>query len=411
MSAHSNVVGGSTAARLIACPGSVAAIAALPDAVDKPSIYASEGSALHTVIADLLTDSKPAEDYLGAEVDVPQDNATVVITQELLSDCILPALDWFDANVLDDDVIMVEQKVKFPNIEGAFGTCDLIVCSPSRLVTKVNDWKFGAGVPVKAAYPDPEDPEFELINPQLLFYACGGRNSHPKLFPKDHKIELSIVQPRARTDEERGTKVTVTHEDLDAFERDLVAAIAIAGQPNAPIKKGDHCRFAVCRTTCPLHLAPLLDLADLYPLEDIKGKPVTGDVIADILRLAEQVEPLITEARKQAHDLLEAANPVPGWKLVPKRASRSWAADEFAVIKALRKLKITKAQAMTYSLKSPTQIEKLLPKDVPLPEQLVAKVSSGTTIAKDNDARAGLPAVGDTVAELLGVIETAEAAE
>jgi hypothetical protein len=410
MSAHSNVVGGSSASRIIACPGSVARIAALPDAVDKPSVYATEGSALHTVIADLLTDSKPAEDYLGAEVDVPQDNATVIITQELISDCILPALEWFDDNVLDDDIIMVEQKMTFPGVEGGFGTGDLIVCSPSRKRTKVNDWKFGSGVPVFASYPDPEDPEFELVNPQLLFYACAGRHSLPKLFPKDHEIDLSIVQPRARTDNGRVTTVTVTHADLDAFEKQLKDAIALSRTPDAPIKKGDHCRFAVCRTTCPLHLAPLLDLADLYPLENIKGKVVTGDVIADILRLAEEVEPLITEARKQAHDLLEASGDVPGWKLVPKRASRSWAADEFAVIKALRKLKITKAQAMTYSLKSPTQIEKLLPKDTPLPETLVAKVSSGTTIAKATDPRENIPAVGETVAALLDTLP-AEAAE
>ena len=408
MSAHSNVVGGSTAARLIACPGSVALIASLPDAVDKPSIYASEGSALHTVIADLLTDNKPADDYLGAEVDVPQDNATVVITQELITDCILPALQWFDDNVLDDDVIAVEQKMQFPGIDGAFGTGDLIVCSPSRKITKVNDWKFGAGVPVFASYPDPEDSAYELVNPQLLFYACAGRHSLPKLFPKDHKIELSIAQPRARTDNGMVTSVTVTHEDLDGFEKELIAAYATSQEPDAPTRKGDHCRFAVCRTVCKHHLAPLLDLSDLYPIQDIKGKVVAGDVLADILRLAELIEPVVIEARKQAHDLLEASGDVPGWKLVPKRASRQWAMDEFALIKALRKLKITKAQAMTYSLKSPAQIEKLLGKDAALPDNLVHKVSSGTTLAKDTDPRSPVAAIGDTISELIGALEAAE---
>ena len=45
---HSRVVGGSTAKRVIACPGSVALCAAMPP---KPSSkYADEGTLLHNVM-------------------------------------------------------------------------------------------------------------------------------------------------------------------------------------------------------------------------------------------------------------------------------------------------------------------------------------------------------------------------
>jgi hypothetical protein len=411
MSAHSNVVGGSSAARFLGCPGSRAIIDSLPEAVDRPSSYATEGSALHQVVAELLLnfDEEPSS-YLGKTIAV-KDEGTVTISLELLNDCVLPALAWFESTIPDSAQIQVETRVTFPGIEGAFGTCDLIAHDPGKK-TYVNDWKFGSGVTVKASYPDPDDPEFELINPQLLFYACGARHSYPHMFPRDFPlpIELSIVQPRGRGGD-TVTSVTVWHSDLDAFEVALQDAVKLSEKAGAPIKLGDYCRFAVCRTSCPLQLAPMLDFQDLYAKspDDVVNvkKFATEDVLADIMNLAELIEPVIIEARAQAHKLLEAGGAIPGWKLVPKRATRKWALDEPFILQGLRALKIKKAMAFAYSLKTPAQIEKLLPKGKNLPDNLISKVSSGTTVAKASDARDDAPTLGDAIAEIVDAMEQA----
>jgi hypothetical protein len=406
MSSHSNVVGGSSAARFLACPGSRAIIESMPEAADQPSSYATEGSALHQVIAELLLNAKAVpEDYLNKAIAI-KDEGSVVITQELIADCVKPALDWFDRTIPDSADVEIETRVVFPGIEGAFGTCDLIAHDPGKK-TYVNDWKMGAGIPVAASYPDPDDEQYEIINPQLLFYACAARHTFPKMFEADLPIELSIVQPRAR-EGDTVTSVTVGHADLDAFEVALRDAVKHSEQPGAPLKLGAHCRFAVCRTVCPLHLAPLLDFQHLYAHPGDAAqvrKFATEDVLADIMRLAELIEPVVIEARRQAHEILEANGKIPGWKLVPKRATRKWALEEPFVLKGLRALKIKKAQAYAYTLKTPAQIEKLLPKDKSLPASLITKVSSGTTLAKIDDARPEAETVGDAIAEIVAAME------
>ena len=49
---HSRIVGGSTAKRVIACPGSVALVDKMPP--QPSSSYANEGTLLHDTIADVL---------------------------------------------------------------------------------------------------------------------------------------------------------------------------------------------------------------------------------------------------------------------------------------------------------------------------------------------------------------------
>ena len=55
---HSNIVGGSTAKRVMSCPGSVALVQLAPAL--PPSVYADKGTLLHTVISEVLaTDCSP----------------------------------------------------------------------------------------------------------------------------------------------------------------------------------------------------------------------------------------------------------------------------------------------------------------------------------------------------------------
>jgi hypothetical protein len=373
----------------------------MPDVIDTPSGYATEGSALHYVMDALITDpERDLMDYLGAEIEV-KNEGVVEITHDLLHDCIGPALTFYDREISQrigpNDPILVEQRVQFPGIEGAFGTCDLIAFDSKHGDTWITDWKFGQGVPVFASYAG--DDGRMIPNAQLMFYACAARHTLPKLFNKNGRVVLTIVQPRSQDADARLTQARVTHAALDAFEVALRASIAAAQRPDAPKKIGDHCRWAPCRTICPLQLAPLVDLSELYPPQSLKAP--TAEVLADILDLAAMIEPVINEARRQAHELMEAGGIVPGYKVVAKRATRSWAADDAVVLKAFRKLRITKGAMLEYKLKSPAQAEKLLPKGTLIPDGLVAAISSGTTIAKDSDPRPGVSPIGSVVTAIV----------
>ncbi|CAB4202208.1 Protein of unknown function DUF2800, partial [uncultured Caudovirales phage] len=60
---HSKIVGGSTAKRVMACPGSVALVDKMP--LQKITSYANEGTLLHDTIADVLVHGGAPADHLG----------------------------------------------------------------------------------------------------------------------------------------------------------------------------------------------------------------------------------------------------------------------------------------------------------------------------------------------------------
>ena len=388
---HSTIIGGSTAARVINCPASVAEIEALPAALasDKPSSYATEGTALHTVIAAMILDDVPMP-APGTVVTVPNEG-DVVITQELIHDCLEPAFEHYQSLMKEageDAVVCVEERVHMPGVEGGFGTCDLIIKAPALRKTFVRDWKFGAGVLVEASYEDPRFPGELVVNEQLLFYATAAAFTVPDMFYEDGVIDVGIVQPRAQDTEKRYSGVDdLIPPDLKIFADVVESAIAVAGTDEAPRVRGHWCKFAPCRVTCPLWLNPLQGMS-IKARARPAASQMAGDYVAAVLDAAPLIESLIEAAREQARALLEAGNPVPGWKLVPKRAMRQWIPQEADLVATFRKLfKLKKAQVYEApKLKSPAQIEKLIGKRK-LPEGLAAGFSSGTTLAPDDDSR------------------------
>ena len=76
--------------------------------------------------------------------------------------------------------------------------------------------------------------------------------------------------------------------------------------------------------------------------------------------------------------------PVPGYKLVAKRATRQWV-DEAKAKDALSSMGV---EPYRQELLSPAQAEKVLKKSkLALPDDLVVSVSSGSTIAPESDPR------------------------
>lgn len=392
MKHHSTVVGGSSAARLLNCPGSTALLATLPKVVDRDSVYSTEGTALHTAMEQLITGKTSLAKLRASTAFVATHSGVVEITPDLVHDALAPAMEYWDEFLTRIDTWQLETEVRFPGIKGAFGTADVLGRDDRDNITYVTDWKFGAGEGVKAVYADPDDPAYEIVNEQLMFYAAGARHTQPELFPDNSRIVLTIVQPRARG-QEPITSAEVSTAELDEFAAALRTAIGIA---DPPIKKGRWCRFQPCQTVCPLHTGPLFDLQAMVPA--VRDDPMYQIKLLDILAAAPAVEMLIREARGQAHIILGNGGELPGWKLVAKRGTRQWTVNEETLIKTL---KLPKDQLYDSTLKSPASVEKLLPNKTKLPDGLTTVVSSGTTIAPADDKRPAVAADPNAMAKLL----------
>ena len=372
MAQHSTIVGGSTAKRVINCPGSVALVQQVPP---KPSSsYADEGTLLHNVIATILETDKRPEDFLGTM------HNGIELTQDRLESKLLPALAVLEEIDPDGQLeYAVEQVVGFGDaLPGVFGSADLVGRIGNRGI--LLDWKFGDGVPVEAEE-----------NPQALFYTAAALRTEATrwAFEGVESVEVIIVQP---------PHVRRWVTDLDRvrrFEAELIMAVRQAQQPDAPLASGDHCRWCAAKSICPL----VNGAVERARRENIKA--VNVDRLVEALGQIELLEGWIKDARELAVTLLEAGVEVPGWKLVPKRATRQWV-DEYAATGALLNLGAFALHELT-ELKSPAQVEKLLKKHkLAMPEGLITAVSSGDTLAPADDPRPASLQVGKHLASALG---------
>lgn len=374
VAAHSSLVGGSTASRVINCPGSVALVAKMPP---KPSSkYADEGTLLHDVMSDLLSSDKRVSDFLGREYN------GIKLTQDLIDDKIAPALEAL--NEIDPEMKMeleVESRVGFGTlIPDAFGSTDVIGRLGKRTI--VLDWKFGDGVPVSAEN-----------NKQLLFYAAAARLTPETqwAFEGTEELELIIVQPPH-------VKRWVTDfKTLENFVHDLVRAVKQAQQPNAQLAVGDHCRWCAAKPICP-KMTGAVDRALKIKINDLDS-----DAIGKLLGQADLVEEWIKDLRELAFTMLENDKPVAGYKLVPKRATRQWV-DANKAIDFLADAKVDPWEMR--KVISPAAAEKLLKKSkVALPDDLVVAVSTGSTLAPESDPRPAVLNVGKQLSAALSKLQ------
>jgi len=354
---HSDIVGGSTAKRVMNCPGSVKLAQSVPP---KPtSKYAEEGSLLHDAMDKILSHGASVDDFgLG---------------DDLIERKLRPALDAL--NEIDPDTKMefqTEVSVSFGGyLAGVFGSCDLIGRIGNRAV--VLDWKFGDGVAVDA-----------VENHQLMFYAAAAMRTDEArwAFEGVTEIECVIVQPPYVK------RWLTTPGRVKAFERELYDAVTVALRPNPPITLGDHCKWCPAKPICPAMTG------ETERALRTKLNSITPEGYSNALIIADRVEEWAKEIRSMAQQALENGIVIPGFKLVPKRPTRQWVNDEGA-LEALKEMGLELDELTETKLRSPAQLEKVLKKHkLDLPKDHVVAVSTGNTIAPESDPRPAVLQLG-----------------
>jgi len=345
---HSSIVGGSTAKRVMACPASVNLCAKMPP---KPSsVHADRGTLLHDAIAMLL-DGK-VERVIGMEYN------GIILTQELYDDKIAVALAALDE--IDPDKRMefaVESRVGFGDLlPGVFGSADLLGRIGNRAI--VLDWKFGDGVVVDA-----------IENAQGMFYAGAAMRTPDTqwVFDGATEIEIIIVQPPMVR------RWVTTPERIKQFEAELVAAVKQSQKDDAAFNAGDHCRWCAAKPVCP----KMTGEVDRFMKTSLQTIDATQ--IGHYLQQADQIEDFIKSVREMAFTMLENDVPVSGYKLVAKRGTRQWTNEDDAI-------KFLGDKAFESKLISVAQAEKLVGKKN-FPQELAVSVSSGNTLANEDDPR------------------------
>ena len=371
-----SIVGASGFYRWSVCPGSVRLSRMVNDKRNSP--FAAEGTLAHQIADKCLSENLKPESFLGTKHVV--DGFDFTVEQEMVD-----AIDLYLSTVRDEydpaagDVLFVEQRFHLKALhEGLFGTNDAGVYHAAKRKLTIFDLKYGAGVRVSA-----------VNNGQLVYYALGALDYLGPDRPVD-EIEVVIVQPRGGGEQVKRWALDLL--DLFEFAGTLVDAVERTEDPEAPLKAGDHCRFCSAKALCPA----LRDAAYDQAGDDFKALPAPAAMspadIADALDNAYLLETWIEGVRDYAYRAaVDELTEIPRYKIVAKRAIRRWTNEELTK-QFLVKMGVREDEFLTEpKLRSPAQVEKLLPKpDRPKLADLVTAESNGTSLVPEDDHREDL---------------------
>jgi len=134
-----------------------------------------------------------------------------------------------------------------------------------------------------------------------------------------------------------------------------------------------------------------------------KFDALDNTLIGAYLLNADLLEDWIKDLRNLALSTLERGNTIPGYKLVAKRGTRQWVSED-AAKKVLLNI-LDESEVVESSLLSPAKVEKLLKKRaIEMPEGLVVSISSGNTLASEDDPRPSAVLIGQQLSAALSKI-------
>ena len=198
---------------------------------------------------------------------------------------------------------------------------------------------------------------------QLRIYALGALEA---VGPFITDIDMTIVQPRSGGIKTKSLSVNELMEWGDDVLQPAVARLAADDQTEAP---GDHCRWCVRAGECEA-LAQLAMSNAKVAFGDIPPDPagMSDDELGARLDYGEMILNWVNKMRAEASGRIDNGGYVPGWKLVPKRASRKWA-DPHGAIDALESKGIPLLDVMR--IETIGTIEKVLKRRKLDPEKVI----------------------------------------
>lgn len=337
--------------RWFECPGSVR----LSEGIEQTtSVAAQEGTAAHALAEKCLLLGEKPEYYLGQIIE------GVEVTGEMVD-----AVRVY-VNLVRSESGRPEAKLSF---DGISGTADFLRIDEGQVT--VVDFKYGKGLAVEVER-----------NKQLMFYALAASGGQ-------RNVIIVIVQPRCPHPDGPIRYAEYTREEMQAFREELRAAVKRVAKADKAkditkhLKEGDHCRFCPAAATCPKLKAIATDAA-----KKVFTEASRADDLAEALRLVAVLKPWIKSVEDTALAQAKSGNTLPGYALQPTYSNRRWI-DEPSVIKAVLSADPTLAIFESQKLKSPAQLEKLLPKDMRyLVKELTTTDNTGVKLVKDDRAAA-----------------------
>jgi hypothetical protein len=374
----------SSAHRWMNCAGSLNMIDSLPEDQRNPtSAYAQEGTAAHRLAERALERGLATESYMSVYFK------GVLVTEEMCEH-VQVYVDAVREVAGSDDgsTMLLEHRFNLADFNPPgpmYGTSDAIVYTPLDLTLHVFDLKYGQGLVVEVEG-----------NPQLQYYGLGAllefERRMPHLRGKIKRVVLHIVQPRAEHSDGKHRTCEMEYFDLLAFGKNLLDLAALTQEPDAPLEAGSWCRFCPAKGVCPEKKEAAMAVArvefEALPA-NVPPAPASlpVEVLGDILDNADILEDWLKGVRAHVMRLLENGHDVPGWKMVPKRASRKWV-DEKETARYLAAEGFELDEITEVKTRSVAQIEKLMKKEgKKLPKDMFTKKSSGNTLAPDSDSR------------------------
>jgi len=355
-------IGASSSHRWLNCPGSYKLAAMAPP--QAASSYAREGTVAHAV----------AEKLLRGEVEPWELVGTEGVGEEMIAGA-SKYVDHVRGLIDVGDELFIEYGFRLTALhERAFGTADAIVLKLDAI--HVIDFKYGAGVPVEVA-----------DNSQLIYYALGALELLSAAARGTVKaVHLWLVQPRApHTDgpvRHWVTDVPTLLGWLDKFRK----AVAACFEDDAPLCRGDWCRWCPALITCPeqraLTLAQTkLDFADTKRIDLPAGPGLTPVQVATVLQQKPVIEAWLKGIEAFAKSELELGRDIPGFKVVSGRGSRTWSDAD-----AAQRFLVSEIGENAFAPREILSVAQAA-KRVKLPEHLVKYAEGAAVLAPSTDKR------------------------
>ncbi len=363
-----NGLGPSGSSRWLQCTASVRLTR---DAKRTTNPAAELGTSVHELGEICLLEGGTAFDFIGKTI------YGHTVTDKMAEDAQF-YVDYVRSFLNETSELFVESKLNLEMVaEGTFGSSDAIVIADP--VLHVFDYKNGRG------HVDP----FENTQGQL--YALGAYHEH-NLFYEFEKVVIHIVQPNSSQGSHASSWETSV-DDLLAFGEYAKERAAMALSDDSPCEPSESaCQWCEYSAQCrALHdFTTKLVTDEFQTFEEVDATAITLDEVAHILKHKKMIEDTLKKYESRVLDTLEAGEKVDGFKLVKKQVRKKWVNELDAYDKLITWFK--QDEFTTRKMATPTQVDKLLGKDVSTRKANVFKTlwdlpEASNTIAPMSDRR------------------------